>query len=355
MTLQVRARKQFPETGASAGFTLEVEFTANPGITILFGASGAGKTLTLDCIAGFVRPDAGRILLGDALLFDAEAHVNVRPQKRECGYVFQKHALFPHMSLRDNLFFAAERRPRLERHRRVGEMIERFRLADVAGLKPHEVSGGQKQRCSIARALITMPKVLLMDEPATGLDLALRSDLYGLLRELGRDYRIPMLLVTHDVDEAVMLGDRMLVYEAGRLVQSGAPQEVLSHPLSTGIASLVGDTSLISVEVLALDPARNHSRLRLENGEFAGPYLPGHLIGDMVRLAIRADAVRVYESAGPNRLKLKMTDHLERARAVELHFAGGVRALVPRSEFENANGREDWHVEIPAGSMKVLG
>ena len=137
-----------------AGFTLDVEFTATAGVTVLFGASGAGKTLTLDCIAGFQRPDEGRILLDDAILYDGASGVNLRPQKRKCGYVFQNYALFPHLTLKQNLAFAADRLPRLERHRRINEMLEKFKLVEVADRKPDQLSGGQQQRCSVARALI---------------------------------------------------------------------------------------------------------------------------------------------------------------------------------------------------------
>ena len=139
--IRARLRKTFPQRPDSQGFSLDVEFQADSGVTVLFWPSGAGKTLTLDLIAGFVRPDEGRILLEDEILFDGNAGVHLAPQARNCGYVFQNYALFPHVSLRQNLEFAAERRPRLERHRRVNEMLEKFRLCEVAGRRPHEVSG----------------------------------------------------------------------------------------------------------------------------------------------------------------------------------------------------------------------
>src|SRR5256885_1001034 len=164
--LQARLRKSFAPTPDSAGFTLDLEFAATAGVTVLFGPSGAGKTLVLESIAGFIEPDEGRILLDDDILFDGAARVHLAPQKRNCGYVFQNYALFPHMTLRENLAFAAERRPRLERHRRVNDMLEKFQLASVSGRRPHEVSGGEQQRCSIARALIGEPRLLLLDEPA---------------------------------------------------------------------------------------------------------------------------------------------------------------------------------------------
>src|SRR6185312_16063205 len=219
--IRARLRKTFAARPDSAPFSLELEFQATAGVTVLFGPSGSGKTLTLDMIAGFVRPDDGRILLDDDILFDGAAGVNLAPQARNCGYVFQNYALFPHMTMRQNLEFAAERRPRLERHRRVNEMLERFRLTDAAGRRPHEVSGGQKQRCSIARALIGSPRLLLLDEPARGLDAPLRAELYSLLCEVRLDFQIPILLVTHDLDECFELAEEMLILRDGRIVQSG--------------------------------------------------------------------------------------------------------------------------------------
>src|SRR5690348_7957850 len=234
--IQARIRKHFSGGSESSAFDLDVEFEAGDGVTVLFGASGAGKSLTLDSIAGFARPDAGRILVDDRILYDGDSGVSLRPQERGCGYVFQNYALFPHMTLRENLAFAAERLPRLERHRRVNEMLDRFRVAEFAGRFPHEVSGGQKQRCSIARALIVHPRVLLLDEPARGLDAPLREDLHDLIRELREDFRVPVLLVTHDLDAAFAVGDEMLVYESGRIRQRGKPLAVVSQPGSEEVA-----------------------------------------------------------------------------------------------------------------------
>src|ERR1700686_4729163 len=131
--ISARIRRNFPPRTDSSGFSLDLEFQAAAGVTVLFGPSGSGKTLTLDSIAGFVRPDEGRILLDDVILFSAAAGVRPAPQARQCGYVFQNYALFPHMTLRENLEFAAERTPRLGRHRKVTEMLEKFHHSEVAG------------------------------------------------------------------------------------------------------------------------------------------------------------------------------------------------------------------------------
>src|SRR5215472_2015112 len=188
--IQARLRKAFRASG-NQSYNLDVEFQAGDRVTVLFGPSGSGKTLILDSIAGFVRPDEGRILLDDDILFDGATGVHLTPQARNCGYVFQKYALFPHMTLRENLIFAAERQPRLERHRRVNDIIEKFRLTDAASRKPHEVSGGQRQRCSIARAIIGAPRVLLLDEPTQGLDAPLKAEFFEIIRQVRAEFKTP--------------------------------------------------------------------------------------------------------------------------------------------------------------------
>jgi molybdate transport system ATP-binding protein len=356
--MQVRIARRFPPQPDSAAFSLEIEFQARAGVTALFGASGAGKTVTLDCIAGFTRPDEGRILLDDQILFDAVSHVNLRPQQRNCGYVFQNYALFPHMTLRQNLAFAAERRPRLERHRRVTEMLERFHLADVSGRRPHEVSGGQKQRCSIARALIGSPRLLLLDEPARGLDALLRAELYSLLRQIRTDFQIPVLLVTHDLEECFELAEEMLIIRDGRIVQSGPPRKILEQPASVEVARLLGIANLFEAEITALDPGRNTSRLRFQDREITGTYYPGHLLGDRVWLCARAEELRVARHNGSrpelNQLPAKLLLVSEKPQSVRLEFSGDISVELPRQEFERQKDNKDWLIEFPPGSLKVL-
>jgi molybdate transport system ATP-binding protein len=341
-------RKRFAPGSESAGFSLELQFEARAGITVLFGPSGAGKTLTLDAIAGFVRPDAGRILLDDRILFDAGSGVCLSPQQRRCGYVFQNYALFPHMTLRQNLEFAAERRPRLERHRRVNEMLERFRLAEVAGRLPRDVSGGQQQRCSIARALIGAPAVLLLDEPAQGLDAPLRSEFYTVLRQVRAEFATPMLLVTHDLEECLELGEEMLVIRNGRLVQSGSPRSVLEQPANVDVAKLLGVFNLLPAEIVALDPGRNTSRLRFGDFEFNGKYLAGHFIGDRVTVCIRPDALRAIPRpgrAGANQMPAALVRAVERPDAIRLDFEQNISVEMPRRDYDPCV--REWSIEFP--------
>lgn len=338
-----------------ASFELELELIAEAGVTVLFGASGAGKTLTLDCLAGFVAPEQGRILLDDELLFDAAADVNLSPRRRNCGYVFQDHALFPHMTVRGNLLFAAERHARLERHRRVGEMMDRFRIAEFAGIYPHELSGGQKQRCSLARALVTEPRFLLLDEPARGLDLPLRNELYQLVRQIRSEYRIPILVVTHDLEECFALADTMVVMGAGKLLQSGAPSVVYRNPASFDVARMLGIANQFEAEILALDPGRDTSRVRMLGREFAAAYLPGYLLGDKVRLCVPASQLNVAREAGRNCVNARVAAVTELPSGVRVQFEPELIVEMSRETFDAHGSQLDWWIEIPASHLRATG
>ncbi len=221
-------------------FRLQLELTQSPGITILFGASGAGKTTLLDCLAGLARPERGRIVVGDATLFDSDQHVDIPTQRRRCGYLFQTLALFPHMTVEENIEYGLSSLPRDERRRRSTAILESFRIASLAGRRPGMISGGERQRVALARALVTDPAFLLLDEPLTGLDAVTKGRIVDDLRAWNRNHGIPILYVTHDRNEAFGLGDRVLVLESGRIVAEGTPHEVLDAPRRETVAHLAG-------------------------------------------------------------------------------------------------------------------
>jgi len=338
---------------------VEVEFQAESGITALFGAAGAGKTLILDAITGFVKPASGRIILEDVILFDAESRVNLPPRRRRCGYLARQGALFPHMSVRDNLLFPLARLARLERHRRVKDMLEQFALQQSAQCRPGEISPAERVRATMARALIREPKLLLVDEPAAGLDLALRAEWHKTLRLARSLTSVPILLATRDLDTCFELAATMLLLDAGRILQSGPPRTVLDQPASVEAARLLGIRNLFPAEVVALDPGRNTSRLRLEQFELTGPYLPGRLRGDRVWLCVEPGQLRAAPHDGEKPSMNQVAARLERAsempRAVRLEFAGGIVAEIARREFQARKDNEEWLVEFPPEALRVLG
>ena len=351
--IQVRIAKAFAPGKDSVGFNLDVEFAAGPGVTVLFGNSGSGKTLTADSIAGLATPDTGRILINDRLLFDAAAQVNLPARMRRCGYVFQNYALFPHMTVRENLAFAANSLPRLEKHRRINELLERFRLGDLAGRHPGELSGGQQQRGSIARALIAQPEALLLDEPARGLDQQLRTELYAAIEEV-RALKIPVLLVTHGVEELFALAENVLVYNAGRIVRQAKPLELLRNPGSEAVAQLLGDFVLLNTEVIALDPGRQTSRLRVLSEELEGPYLQGCFKGDRIRVCPRPEELRIHAKPGPNRIRIALRRVIERPQGIRAEFEDGVIVDLTHEAWRDLSNSTAFWVEFPAASLRKL-
>lgn len=223
--LEVKLRKAF-SAGKLRQFALEVEFTAPAGVTVIFGPSGAGKTTILECVAGLTSPDAGRIALAGAssvngataeTLFDSDGKIDLSPQQRRLGYVFQHLALFPHMTAAENIAFGI-RGNGTSREILVRDILERFRIAHVAGHRPGEISGGERQRVALARALVTQPRLLLLDEPFSALDDALKFEIVADLKQWLSRSSVPVLFVTHDRSEASALGERMLVVNEGRIV-----------------------------------------------------------------------------------------------------------------------------------------
>jgi len=254
--LEVRLVKRLPD------FTLDVEWIVDGGVAALFGPSGAGKTLTLQCMAGLMRPDAGRIVVDGRVLFDAATGAEVPPQSRRIGYVFQGYALFPHLTVADNIGFGLRGRPAAERARRVAEVIQRLELGGLDRRYPRELSGGQRQRVALGRALAPDPALLLLDEPLSALDAPLRRTLRDELRTVLSEWGAAAVVVTHDFTEAYRLGDRIVVYEEGRVVQSAPRAELLWQPASESVARIMGIPNILHGTVIKAAPDRIQLRWR---------------------------------------------------------------------------------------------
>lgn len=290
MKLDVNLTKALPS------FHLDIHLQTDARTVVLWGASGAGKTLTLNCLAGFSRPDSGRILAGDDLYFDAATNVHLPPQKRRCGYIFQDHALFPHMTVLQNLRFAADvGRPRATSSK-IEDLLEAFELEDMAHRKPAQLSGGQQQRAALARALVCEPQLLLLDEPTQGLDSRLKRSFFELLRATRDRSQALLVLVTHDLDECFEIGEYLCLIEQGKLIQTGTPASVLAKPVSAEVARSLGIYNVVPAEIESLDPAQNMSHLRILGGRWNGSYYKGHLLGDKGFAAFRETSVRLSES-----------------------------------------------------------
>lgn len=211
----------------SSSFLLDCAFEIPSGFTVLFGPSGAGKTSVLDCIAGIKTPNCGRISLAGEAMFDSERGVNLSPAQRRIAYVFQSLALFPHLGIEENVSYGIQHLPVQTREERCRATLRQFGIDHLLGRRPGDLSGGERQRVALARSLVTDPRALLLDEPLAALDRATRMKIIEDLRAWNTAHRVPILYVTHSVREALALGERVLIMQAGRIVASGAPGELL--------------------------------------------------------------------------------------------------------------------------------
>lgn len=234
------------------GATVEAAFawdTQRFPIAVLFGPSGAGKTTILRALAGLDRPSAGRITWRESVWFDSAAGVSVSPQQRKVGLLFQDYALFPHLSVRDNIGYGLAGLPQPERRSRIAEQLELFELTALAGRSPGRLSGGERQRVALARTLAPKPDILLLDEPLSALDAPTRDSLRTELRASLLATRTPALVVTHDRQEALLLGDAMGVVIDGRLRQMGPIADVFGRPADAAVAHAVGVETVAPAQV----------------------------------------------------------------------------------------------------------
>jgi len=350
--IRARIEKRFPGGPGSQPFHLDVEFEAADGVSIFFGPSGAGKTLTLESLAGFSRPDSGRVQLGDRTLFDSASRLDVPARDRRCGYLFQQDALFPHMTVRENVAFGAGNSTAS-----VDELLGEFRIDGLASRLPREISGGERQRCAIARTLASGPEFLLMDEPAQGLDIVLRRELHAVLRRVRQQFGLPMILVTHDISEALSLGDALFLFSQGRIVQHGPARATFENPSSAEAARLMGVGAVLSGIVQESKDQERRTVIRAGSLQIETTFLPGVRAGESVDFCVHADKVRATPLGdGSNSIcVLELEGADEDVDRVHLLFESGLMATVSRASYQAAAGAKQWAFEFPNGSITLLG
>ncbi|HEX4960439.1 MAG TPA: ATP-binding cassette domain-containing protein [Thermoanaerobaculia bacterium] len=289
--LHVRVRKRLSR------FELEAAFAAASGVTVIVGTSGAGKTTILRCIAGLGDPEEGRIAVGDRVLFDASQGVKLEPARRSVAFVFQDLALFPHLSVQDNVMYGLRRLDVQERRQRMREILEAFQIAHLWGRSPREISGGEQQRVALARSLVTEPAVLLLDEPLSSLDQRTKVRIIEDLQRWNHRRRIPILYVTHDYGELLAMGDRAIAVEQGRIVAEGLPLDVVPAPPRAALAQPAGFENLFDATVRELLPQEGTMVCQLTGTPILlrAP-LTEAAVGSEVCLGIRAGEILVSAS-----------------------------------------------------------
>ena len=283
--------KRFGAFVALKGVCVEIR----PGeLFFLLGPSGCGKTTLLRCVAGFHRPESGRILIGEQDVTD------IPPHKRDTGMMFQSYALWTHMTLAENVAFGLEMRklPRAEIRRRVLEALELVHLAERAKARPNQLSGGQQQRVALARALVIKPQCLLLDEPLSNLDAKLRLEMRMEIRGICKQAGLTAVYVTHDQKEALSVADRLAVMRDGAIEQIGTPEAVYRKPVNRFVAGFIGEGNFIEGKVDGTGPDGVNVATRFGSLKAAKAASPGLMAGDSVTLCLRPESVR-FESPGP--------------------------------------------------------
>lgn len=284
--LAVTAHRHF------AGFTLDISFTVPMGLIVLFGPSGSGKSLTLQALAGLCQLDNATIRLGDSCWQDTRKGIFVPPQERHVGYVPQSYALFPHLNVAQNIAFGLKLRGQ-QAQQRVAELVSLMQLDGLERLQPAQLSGGQQQRVALARALATEPRLLLLDEPFSALDATVHETLRAEVRALYERLHIPIVLVTHDAQEARILADTMVVIDSGRVLQSGATEEVFRSPATRDVAQRIGMHIGWPAEVLSV--AEYTALLHIAENSLPVQLPPSSTLyeGQQVFAGLRADEVHL--------------------------------------------------------------
>ncbi|MGK2964562.1 MAG: ABC transporter ATP-binding protein [Tepidiformaceae bacterium] len=338
MTIEFKATKRL------GPFSFDAELSAQNEIVVLFGHSGAGKSLTLQMAAGLVRPESGTIVIDGRVVFDRAAGVSLSPQERGVGYVVQDLALFPHMHVRENIAFGARGAARA-RAQRVAELVAMLGLDGLEDRMPRTLSGGQQQRVALARALARDARLLLLDEPFSALDDSLRAGLRRELIRLRRDLGLTILFVTHDLREAHLLADRIAVFDNGRILQFAPKDDVFRRPSSRRVAELTGTSNVFAGTVAG----RSSGRVAVDIGGLCllAPVVQGvsAAAGESVDVAIRAERVIVH------RREPESADNLIEARIVEDLAFGSNHTL----RFEPLRGGPEIEVEVAARPYEVMG
>lgn len=338
MEIQVSILKKLASRNSNE-FTLDAEFKCLNEMIVLFGPTGAGKTLTLNCIAGLEVPDKGRIIVNGTTYFDSEKNINISPQKRKVGYLFQNYALFPHLTVEKNIMFGMRFGNNIKE---LENMLDLFEIHGLEKRYPSQLSGGQRQRVALARALIIQPKILLLDEPFSAIDHTTRVRLRRDLKKIRELIKIPIVLITHNPVEAYSMADTLIVYRHGGIEQIGSPKEIFTKPKSMNVARLVGMNNIFKGKVLA---TREDEIVIQSQEKITAPGVSDLKIGEEVTWCIRPDHVMVLQE--DLNLGKAVAENIFSGKIIEIVSKGSTYLLF-------VDGIFNLEIEMPAHAFEGL-
>lgn len=328
-------------------------------IMAILGPSGCGKTMTLKCIAGLMTPDQGKIILNEQALFDSQQGINLPARERNIGFLFQNYALFPHLTVHENIAFGIKSLPAAQRNERVQQLLSKVRMERFGHRYPAQLSGGQQQRVALARALAPEPEVLLLDEPFSALDTQVKERLEAELLEIQADFQGHVLFVTHNLAEAYRLSSKMAVYETGGLIQWGDRQTIIERPANKKVAYLTGMENIFNGIVSGIEG----SRLDIGLGtDYLSLYLdnPSSLeINQEVSLAIRPDYIKLADKGDVNCILAELTGSTEELSFYSYSFRFNekinLKANIPKSSGPRLIVGKNYHLHLPPENLVIIG
>jgi molybdate transport system ATP-binding protein len=314
--LEVKLKKALP------GFKLEVAFSVNRETLAILGPSGSGKTMTLQCIAGLVRPDEGYIRLNDKVILDTARGINLATQTRKVGYVFQNYALFPHLTVKDNIAYGIRHLPPAEVDKKVAQLLEKMNITGLGDRYPRQISSGQQQRVALARAIAPEPEALLLDEPFSALDTQVKERLELELMALQNYYRGNILFVTHNLAEGYKIASKIAVYESGHIAQCDEKNKVITSPSSHTVARLTGVRNLMRGSITEI----KDSSVTVKVPELGGTIsvtadnMTKLTIGQSVTIGIRPEFIHITDRPGENHFSCTANRIVESISLLECYF-----------------------------------
>jgi molybdate transport system ATP-binding protein len=314
--LKVNIKKSLP------GFNLDVNFSVNQEILAILGPSGSGKTMTLQCIAGLIQPDKGYIKLNDKVLLDSDKGIRLKPRVRKVGFVFQNYALFPHLTAEDNIAYGISHLPKGEIKTRVSELMGKMHITGLGRRYPRQLSAGQQQRVSLARALAPEPELLLLDEPFSALDSQVKERLELELMNLQNFYKGNILFVTHDLTEGYKLASKIAVYESGRVVQCDYKNKVIGSPVNRTVARLTGVRNIMQGSIESITGSTVRVMVPELGGslKIASDNTAGLVVNQTVIIGIRPEYIHIVDHPDENTFRCKADRIVEGVSLINCFF-----------------------------------
>jgi len=274
-------------------FDLEASFSLDKPVTGLFGSSGSGKSTLLNLIAGLVHPDRGWLKLGDKHLFHSSKNINLSPNKREIGVVFQDSQLFPHLTVSQNLLYGYKRIRRMQRRFEITEIVDLLEIGHLLKKRPTQLSGGEKQRVGLGRALLASPRFLLLDEPLASLDHGLKQQILPFLKRVKDELELPMVYISHSMEEILHLTDQLVVINNGRILGAGIFHDVIKAKRVQGVANTMGLENIITATITGHEIESGHTLATVKGNTLFLPFTDRYSVGDTCYLTIRSSDIAI--------------------------------------------------------------